>query len=54
MSLLDAWGDLVDCVGDVGGVPGDDGVGDQGEAFSLEVLLVGLVTADFRLGWRRR
>ena len=34
---------------DVGGVPGDDGVGEQGEGFALYVLVVGASSADLSL-----
>ena len=41
--------EMVDGVGDVDGVPGDHGVGDEGEALALEVLVIGLRTSNFAL-----
>ena len=41
--------EVVDGVRDVDGVPRDDGVGDEGEAFALEVLIVGLRPSNFAL-----
>ena len=41
--------DVVDGVSDVDGVPCDHGIGDEGEAFALEVLVVGLSTSNFAL-----
>ena len=41
--------EMVECLGDVGGVPGDDGVGDQGETLALDVLVVGLMSPDLAL-----
>ena len=32
--------EVLGCGFDVGGVPGDDGVGEQGEGFALDVLVV--------------
>lgn len=37
---------MVEGLGDVGGIPGDDGVADEGEAFALDVLIVGLAAPD--------
>ena len=41
--------DVFDGGGCVDGVPGDDGVGEEGEAFSLEVLVFGAFAAELAL-----
>ena len=40
---------MVEGLSDVGGVPGDDGFGDEGGAFTLDILVVGLAASDFAL-----
>ena len=52
MLLVDVGASLlevVDGLGDVGGAPGDDGVRYEGEAFALNVLVVGLAASDLAL-----
>ena len=45
--------EVLGCGFDVGDAPGDDGVGEQGEGFALDVLVVGVSAAELFLVRRR-
>ena len=45
--------EVLGCGFDVGGAAGDNGVGEQGESFALDVLAVGVSAAELSLVHRR-
>ena len=45
--------EVLGCGFDVGDAPGDDGVGEQGEGFALDVLAVDVSAAELSLVRRR-
>lgn len=44
--LVTGCGEVIDRCCGVDGVPTDDGVGEQGEAFALEILVTGVSPSD--------